>query len=152
MLFSPQIQMSCTSINVSRCSIETGTTKISFMWRKPYKQHCYLCIYRSYMAYLVLIKPVQDRLPRRDVVFLGMPHLPLFSHFLVQFASLSALSVTLNLKHFFFQQDAELHYTRKWTLPSFKNIQNALNFLPASDAFQNAALTGTPTPRSSLCS
>ena len=124
MLFSPQIQMSCTSINVSRCSIETGTTKISFMWRKPYKQHCYLCIYRSYMAYLVLIKLVQDRLPRRDVVFLGMPHLPLFSPFLVQFASLTPLSVTLNLKHFFFfQQDAELHYTRKWLCQVLKTFK-----------------------------
>ena len=153
MLFSPQIQMSCTSINVSRCSIETGTTKISFMWRKPYKQHCYLCIYRSYMAYLVLIKLVQDRLPRRDEVFLGMPHLPLFSPFLVQFASLTPLSVTLNLKHFFFfPAGCRIALHKKMTLPSFKNIQNALNFLPASNAFQNAALTGTPTPRSSLCS
>ena len=96
--------MSYTSINVSRCFTETGTTKISFMLGKPYKQHCYLCIYQSYMAHLVLIKLVQDGLPRRDAVFLDMPNLPLFSPFLVQFAPLTALSVTLYLKQFFFLQ------------------------------------------------
>lgn len=115
--------MSYTSINVSRCSTETGTTKINFMLRKPYKQHCYLYIYQSYMAYLVLINLVQDRLPRKDVVFLGMPNLPLFSPFLVQFAPLTALSVTLYLKHFFFQQDAELHYKRKWAFQVLKTFK-----------------------------
>lgn len=117
--------MSYTSINVSRCFTETGTTKISFMLRKPYKQHCYLCIYQSYMAHLVLIKLVQDGLPRRDVVFLDMPNLPLFSPFLVQFAPLTALSVTLYLKQFFFPppQDAELHYTRKWAFQVLKTFK-----------------------------
>ena len=143
--------MSYTSVNVSRCSTETGTTKINFMLRKPYKQHCYLYIYQSYMAYLVLINLVQDRLPRKDVVFLGMPNLPLFSPFLVQFAPLTALSVTLYLKHFFFPAGCRIALQKKMGFPSFKNIQNALNFLPESDVLQNAALTGTPTPRSLLC-
>lgn len=119
--------MSYTSINVSRCSTETGTTKISFTLGKPYKQHCYLCIYQSYMAYLVLIKLEQDRLTRRDVVFLGTPNLLLFSPFLVQFAPLPALSVTFYLKQFFFffffQQDAELHYTRKWAFQVLKTFK-----------------------------
>lgn len=147
--------MSYTSINVSRCSTETGTTKISFTLGKPYKQHCYLCIYQSYMAYLVLIKLEQDRLTRRDVVFLGTPNLLLFSPFLVQFAPLAALSVALYLKQFFFfffPAGCRIALHKKMGFPSFKNIQNALNFLPESDVLQNAALTGTPTPRSLLCS
>lgn len=153
-VISPQIQMSYTSINVSRCFTETGTTKISFMLGKPYKQHCYLCIYQSYMAHLVLIKLVQDGLPRRDAVFLDMPNLPLFSPFLVQFAPLTALSVTLYLKQFFFFSPAgcRIALHKKMGFPSFKNIQNTLNFLPESDVLQKAALTETPAPRSLLCS
>lgn len=129
MLFSPNPNELHAISKCEQLPYSTWCHKNSFYVRKTTHKALQALCPLSHMAYLFLTKLVQNGLPRREVVFDECQILLCSSLFCCNFL-LKQLFLGPSILNSLSQQNAELHQTRKQTLPSYKNIQNAQQLLP----------------------